>query len=148
MSKIIIQRELTSDDAHQGLRAALEAALPGKLDGLSSGPGAIVVYLKNTATAEDENTARQVVLNHDMNIRTPAQIEAAAIATAGTNIIARYAQTELAGKTPDEIYTLMQTAVDNITSLAEAKTFLRKWLPLMASVDQLEIRRLNAQKGT
>lgn len=37
----------------------------------------------------------------------------------------------LKGKTPDEIYNLVQNRIDNWSSLTEAKNDLREWLPLM-----------------
>lgn len=39
----------------------------------------------------------------------------------------------LKGKTPQEIYDLMQGAMDDWTSLTDARADLREWLPLMAA---------------
>jgi hypothetical protein len=39
----------------------------------------------------------------------------------------------LKGKTPAEIFTMMQNAMDSWTSLADARSDLREWLPLMAA---------------
>jgi hypothetical protein len=39
----------------------------------------------------------------------------------------------LKGKTPAQIYTMMQNAMDSWTSLADARSDLREWLPLMAA---------------
>jgi len=41
---------------------------------------------------------------------------------------------ELADKTPTEIYTLMQGRMDSWTTLADARADLREWLPLMAAI--------------
>ena len=50
------------------------------------------------------------------------------------DVISRFQAHPLSGKTPNEIYTLMQTAIDGWGSLAEAKADLREWLPLMAAL--------------
>lgn len=50
------------------------------------------------------------------------------------DVDARFLISQLANKSPQEIYTAMQTAMDNWTSLADAKADLREWLPLMAAI--------------
>jgi hypothetical protein len=47
---------------------------------------------------------------------------------------ARFLLHELKDKTPTQIYTMMQNAMDNWTTLADARSDLREWLPLMAAV--------------
>ena len=141
MGTIIIDRVLPAPEALDALDAALTAALGAKYLGAVCGSGGIVLHLDASATAEDENTARMIALSHDFASRTPGQLELAAIGVDGADVITRYLATEIAGKTPDQIYTLMQTAIDGITSLADAKAFLRKWLPLMAAIDQLNVRK-------
>ena len=54
-------------------------------------------------------------------------------AAATSDIKARFLASALANKSPDEIYTLMQGQVDGWSSLAEAQSDLRAWLPLMAA---------------
>ena len=80
MSEIIIQRSLTNPQAADALKLALCAVLGNKCTGISAKHGHknaeqnyIRVHLTSDATAEDENTARQIVLNHDFNERTPEQ---------------------------------------------------------------------------
>ena len=47
---------------------------------------------------------------------------------------ARFLASQLANKTPQQIYTAMQDAMDGWGSLADAKSDLREWLPLMAAI--------------
>lgn len=51
-----------------------------------------------------------------------------------TEAQARFLISQLSDKTPEEIYTLMQNRMDSWTTLADARTDLREWLPLMASI--------------
>jgi len=61
-----------------------------------------------------------------------AQLEAKESARA--DIDARFLLSQLANKTPQEIYTLMQNRMDSWASLADARADLREWLPLMAAI--------------
>ena len=47
---------------------------------------------------------------------------------------ARFLLSQLADKTPEEIYVLMQDRMDGWQNLSQAKSDLREWLPLMAAV--------------
>ena len=47
---------------------------------------------------------------------------------------ARFLLSQLANKTPEEIYTLMQGRMDSWTTLGDARDDLREWLPLIAAV--------------
>ena len=47
---------------------------------------------------------------------------------------ARFLLSQLANKTPEEIFTLMQGRMDSWSSLADAKADLRELLPLIAAV--------------
>ena len=146
MQKILINRQLPTPEAMAALDAAVKVAVgAGKIVGVGSGPGYIAVYLIDAADETDQNTARQTVLNHDMTARTPEQQERAAIKNHKADVIQRYLESELANKTPTEIYTLMQTAAGNLASLAEAKTFLAKWLPLMAAICQTQVREMKQE---
>jgi hypothetical protein len=55
------------------------------------------------------------------------------IAAHQADVQTRFDGSWLQGKTPGEIYTLMQERMDGWTSLADAKADLRVWLPLMAA---------------
>lgn len=64
------------------------------------------------------------------------QIKQAAETTRRANtsdVRARFLNSPLANRTPQEIYTLMQGQIDGWATLADAKTDLRDWLPLMAA---------------
>jgi len=47
---------------------------------------------------------------------------------------ARFLLSQLADKTPEEIYTLMQNRMDGWSNLGQAKSDLREWLPIIAAV--------------
>jgi hypothetical protein len=139
--KVIVSRQLPTPDALQALSEALKTALTTRYEGVQAGPGWICALLADTATADDQNTARQIILNHDFNARTADQQEAAAIAVDGEDVIARYLASPMAAKTPAQIYTLVQGEIDAWATLADAKADLRVWLPLMAAGVQLALRR-------
>jgi len=46
----------------------------------------------------------------------------------------RFNLSQLANKTPQEIYTAIQGAMDGWETLADARADLREWLPLMAAI--------------
>lgn len=81
MGDIIIQRPLPTAEAVSALDADLRAALGERFYGLSGKTGGkdaanhtIILHLSDKATAEDDNTARQIVLAHDFTKRTPEQL--------------------------------------------------------------------------
>ena len=47
------------------------------------------------------------------------------------DVIARLNLTNLAGMTPAEIYTIVESRIDGWTSLADAKTDFHEWMPLL-----------------
>lgn len=47
---------------------------------------------------------------------------------------ARFLLSQLADKSPQEIYDLLQGHIDDISTLAQAKAFLREIIPLMAAI--------------
>jgi hypothetical protein len=47
---------------------------------------------------------------------------------------ARFLLSQLANKTPQQIHTQMQGAIDGWSSLADARADLREWLPLITAV--------------
>jgi hypothetical protein len=80
MPDIIIDRPIPSQEASLALDKALRDALGDKCTGISGRIGGkdalkhtITVHLSDKATAEDDNTARQIVLAHDFSKRTPEQ---------------------------------------------------------------------------
>jgi len=52
----------------------------------------------------------------------------------GDDARVRFLLSQLADKTPEEIYTLMQNRMDGWQNLGQAKADLWEWLPLMAAV--------------
>ena len=78
-------------------------------------------------TAGEQTTADAVVAAHDPDGDLPWNLNK-------KEAEARFLLSQLADKTPEEIYTLMQSRMDGWQNLAQAKTDLREWLPLMAAV--------------
>lgn len=80
MGDITVVRPLPSDEAAEALDKALRDILGDKCTGVSARVGGkdslnhtITVHLSDKATADDDNTARQIVLAHDFSKRTPEQ---------------------------------------------------------------------------
>lgn len=73
MGEILIDRVLPSPEAAEALHEALKQKLGGKVAGISKVKTQIKVILTDKATTEDDNEARQLVLAHDFNLRTPEQ---------------------------------------------------------------------------
>lgn len=82
MAEIAIERSVPRPiiETFPALDAALRAALGVKISGARYGKGVVYVVFADgyNYTAEDENTARQTVLTHDFNTRTPSQNKEAA----------------------------------------------------------------------
>jgi len=98
---------------------------------LSMGKYLVIDLVNNN----DEQAALVVIDAHDGDA-AQAAIENARIEAqnAKADIDARFLLSQLANKTPQEIYTLMQNRMDSWTSLADARADLREWLPLMAAI--------------
>lgn len=80
MPDIIIARPLPGGEAVDALDKALRAALGNKCTGVSGRVGGknalshtVIVHLSTDATADDDATARSIVLAHDFSTRTPEQ---------------------------------------------------------------------------
>lgn len=81
MRTLTIAITLPTPEASDAIADALRAALPAHYVGVGSRThktdptqNVIWVHLNDGATADDENTARQIVLTHDFSKRTPEQI--------------------------------------------------------------------------
>ena len=78
----------------------------------------------------DEGEIQVVIDAHDPEVMSVGEIKQAHRDDAR----ARFLLSQLADKTPEEIYVLMQNRMDGWQNLAQAKTDLREWLPLLAAV--------------
>ena len=78
-------------------------------------------------TAGEQSTADAVVAAHDPEGDLPWLLNK-------KDAEARFLLSQLANKTPEEIYTLMQDRMDGWQNLGQAKSDLREWLPLIAAV--------------
>lgn len=74
ISEITVERQLTTVEAIDALVAKLREALGGKTSGVTYKAGVFRVLFTEKVTADDENNARRIVLNHDFAERTSEQI--------------------------------------------------------------------------
>lgn len=114
MKNITIERAFSTPETADALDKALREALGERVSGISARTGgkSIIVHLNDSATAEDDNTARQIVLTHDFNKRTPEQVAQAERKQARE---AARAKVDGGKATKDEIidYLLLQVAYLN-----------------------------------
>ena len=96
---------------------------------MQSKPDGTEVYLF-VPDAADEGEIQAVIDAHDPEALSAGEIKQAHRDDAR----ARFLLSQLANKTPQEIYTQMQGRMDNWSSLADARDDLREWLPLIAAV--------------
>ena len=80
--------------------------------------------------AADEGEIRTVIDAHDPNALSVGEQKQAHRDDAQ----ARFLLSQLANKTPEEIFTQMQNKMDSWSNLSQAKADLREWLPLLAAV--------------
>lgn len=76
MRDVIIERAIPNTEAVDALHEALKSALGAKCSGITARLGVnghIRYHLIDDATAEDDNKARQIILNHDFEMRTAKQ---------------------------------------------------------------------------
>ena len=114
------------------LQAAFSAWTPVTSEGttrMQSKPDGTEVYLF-VPDAADEGEIQVVIDAHDPEALSAGEIKQAHRDDAR----ARFLLSQLADKTPEEIYTLMQDRMDSWTMLADARGDLREWLPLLAAV--------------
>ena len=78
----------------------------------------------------DEGEIQVVIDAHDPEVMSAGEIKQAH----RNDARARFLLSQLADKTPEEIYVLMQDKIDNWSNLPQAKSDLREWLPLIAAV--------------
>ena len=78
----------------------------------------------------DEGEIQVMIDAHD-----PNALSAGEVRQANRDLVrAQFLLSQLANKTPQQIYTQMQGRMDNWASLADARADLREWLPLIAAV--------------
>ena len=96
---------------------------------MESKPDGTEVYLF-VPDAADEGEIQVVIDAHDPEALSVGEQKEAHREDARV----RFLLSQLADKTPEEIYTLMQNRMDGWQNLAQVRTDLREWLPLMAAV--------------
>jgi nicotinamidase-related amidase len=105
---------LNTDKLHRELTAAGIPVIAVRSDGL--------IEYDQSITQAQRDQAETIVAAHD-----PTDTDAANVA----DVLARWKASPMANKTPTQLYTLVQGRIDGWTSLAQAKTDLRDWLPLI-----------------
>lgn len=78
-------------------------------------------------TAQEQTAADSIIAAHDPDGKLPSEVNR-------EDARARFLLSQLANKTPQQIFTLMQGRMDSWTSLADARADLREWLPLFGAV--------------
>ena len=114
------------------LQAAFPVWTPVTSEGttrMESKPDGTEVYLF-VPDAADEGEIQVVIDAHDPEALSAGEIKQ----SYRDDARARFLLSQLADKTPEEIYTLMQNRMDSWTTLADARGDLREWLPLLAAV--------------
>ena len=96
---------------------------------MQSKPDGTEVYLF-VPDAADEGEIQVVINAHDPEALSAGEIKQVHRDDARV----RFLLSQLANKTPEEIYTLMQSRMDGWQNLSQVRTDLREWLPLMAAV--------------
>ena len=130
--KLIFQGLFKSNLLYDELLAAFPAWTPVTSEGttrMESRPDGTEVYLF-VPDAADEGEIQVVINAHDPEALSAGEIKQ----SYRDDTRARFLLSQLANKTPEEIYTLMQNRMDSWTTLADARGDLREWLPLLAAV--------------
>ena len=130
--KLTYQGQFKSTLLHDELLAAFPLWTPVTSEShsrMQSKPDGTEVYLFVPDVA-DEGEIQAIIDAHDPNALSIVEIRQAHREDAR----ARFLLSQLADKTPEEIYTQMQGRMDGWSSLADAKSDLREWLPLIAAI--------------
>ncbi len=123
MAELQFENIVPTVQAVPALDEVLRGALGDAYAGLSTVKGLLIVTLTDTATPDDSNAARLLVLSHDFTKRTDAQIEAETAKTAFEAVVGADAQ--------DDILAAMQSDLDQlstISSIAGMKTVLQNMM--------------------
>ena len=84
-------------------------------------------------TGDEERLLRDAVNVHISRLAQAIEAKIGTLRADEADVNARFLASQLARRTPAQIYTLMQNRIDSWTSLAQAKADLREWLPLLAA---------------
>lgn len=96
---------------------------------MQSKPDGTEVYLF-VPDAADEGEIQTIIDAHDPDALSAGEVKEANREDAR----ARFLLSQLADKTPEQIFTQMQGRMDSWTSLTDAKSDLREWLPLFGAL--------------
>lgn len=130
METITFERESINFD---GLFAELKTVFGELVAAISAGRGQVAVHLTAAPTPEQEMQLREVVREHNPANLTPEQQAAAARRTHAADTRARFANSALANRSPQQIYDTLTARINGWSSLADAKSDLAAWLPLLAA---------------
>lgn len=121
----------------EALRNAIGSASDGYRTELD---GRVILIFRQEATQADMNVAIQLAETWDFDTKTVEELTADELSGDFADVLTRYANSNLAHKTPQQIYDLVQGQIDGWTTLAAAKAGLRTLLPLIAAGVQLYLR--------
>ena len=119
-----------SDLLHEELLAELGEPL---FLGVSSDSTNIRVILLSNPSPAQETAIANIISSHDPDGLSQIELEEQAVEVNSADVINRLINAGLRDKTPDEIYTQLQNQIDSWSALADAKSDLREWIPLMAA---------------
>lgn len=92
-------------------------------------------------TGDEERLLRDAVNEHLSRLAVDAETAKVALDAEVSDVNARFVLSALNGRTPAQIYTLMQNQIDGWGNLAQAKADLREWLPLMAALIAVKLQK-------
>ena len=95
---------------------------------------AVRLHFEDSVSTVDMDTAEAITLAHNPALFTDEQQDEQDAIAASANVVARFDASNFADKSPDEIFTFMQTAIDGWANLGDAQADMRKWFPLMAAL--------------
>jgi len=117
------------------LREELEVQIaPADIRNVGHNGTILWVIHADTLSAGELLFIDNTVAAHNPALLSTLQQEQADAIAASANVVARFDASNFADKSPDEIFTFMQTAIDGWANLGDAQADMRKWFPLMAAL--------------
>ena len=133
----VLKTNLNIDKLDEDLRASLGSLTTGAgYDGTTA-----TAFLIDSATPENETTAFDIIVAHDHTILSTGQQLNVDLSVNRSNIDTRFDASVIKNKTPAQIYTFIENQIDGWSTLADEKSDLRKWLPLMAAAIAWKVQK-------
>ena len=134
---MVAKAGLNTDKLDEDLRASLGSICTGAgYDGTTA-----TAFLIDSATSENETTAFDIIVAHDhTQLSTQQQLDVDILINE-SDIDARFDASTIKNKTPAQIYTFIENQIGGWSTLADAKSDLREWLPLMAAAIAWKVQK-------